>query len=104
MWYVYVCVPVALVLYNSTPLLGELVLGWSFMSYRFKFLWDVAGGRCQDVSRLVALLWCTVGTWDVTRGKRGRAVPQHKDTRIMFDVISYPWKSRVCFWASCLLA
>lgn len=60
------------------------------MFYIYKFLWDVAGGRCQDVSGLVAVLWCAVGTWDLTCGKRGCAVLQHKDTRIMFYVISCP--------------
>lgn len=57
------------------------------MFYIYQFLWDVAGGRCQNVS---GLLWCTVGTWDLTCGKRSCAVLQDKDTRIMFYVISIP--------------
>lgn len=95
--YVYVCACSSGVV-QSPPLLGELILGQPFMLYIYQFLWDVAGGRCQNVS---GLLWCTVGTWDLTCGKRGCAVLQDKDTRIMFHVISYPWISY--FWESCLL-
>lgn len=104
--YIYMCVCVVricvcLQLWRCTkpPSAGRAHPGTAFhVIYIYQFLWDVAGGRCQNVS---GLLWCTVGTWDLTCGKRGCAVLQDKDTRIMFSVISYPWIS--CFWESCLL-